>query len=430
MNAVRYGALVVALVTLAGGVVEGAACGGGVAGARADDGGAPDASVDVTHGMTAADGGGTARDGTTVTGPDSACGADTQTDPHHCGVCGHDCLGGACQAGACQPVVLATDPNRVSGFTIDATSVYWTTGSTGYDAGVGLSNGTVSKCPLSGCTGSPTTLATGQDGPESIWVSGNTLYWNNFNGASFMQCSVDCNDNATVFVKWAALGPGAGFAVNATQAFFTSAPLGGLIEECPVSGCGNPVTFASGQQTPNQIVIGGANLCWIDLGTMVESGNVVSFFDGGIMTCPVGGCDGGPTALARGLSYPLSLAVDGTTAYWIDGATQNALVKCAVGGCNNTPTKLVSNVPNVGLAGVAVDATDAYFGGIKSVSSGGPATFFWQIMKCAIAGCGNSPTLLYSTQFNYGGPLKEIAVDATRIYFVSGDNSQILTLAK
>lgn len=32
-------------------------------------------------------------------------------DTHHCGRCGHDCLGGACRGGACEPVVLA------SGFT-------------------------------------------------------------------------------------------------------------------------------------------------------------------------------------------------------------------------------------------------------------------------------------------------------------------------
>src|SRR5262249_52955723 len=41
--------------------------------------------------------------------PSNACPSDPAalaTDAHHCGACGHDCLGGACAAGACQPVVL------------------------------------------------------------------------------------------------------------------------------------------------------------------------------------------------------------------------------------------------------------------------------------------------------------------------------------
>lgn len=35
----------------------------------------------------------------------------TQTDANNCGACGHSCLGGACTAGACQPMRLFTDPS-------------------------------------------------------------------------------------------------------------------------------------------------------------------------------------------------------------------------------------------------------------------------------------------------------------------------------
>ncbi len=42
-----------------------------------------------------------------VSGKDASCaGADTQTDPKNCGSCGHDCLGGACNAGQCQAFTL------------------------------------------------------------------------------------------------------------------------------------------------------------------------------------------------------------------------------------------------------------------------------------------------------------------------------------
>ncbi len=39
---------------------------------------------------------------------EGTCDIDLQTDGKNCGRCGHDCLGGACEAGACQPVVLNT----------------------------------------------------------------------------------------------------------------------------------------------------------------------------------------------------------------------------------------------------------------------------------------------------------------------------------
>ncbi len=41
--------------------------------------------------------------------PPTECVADAphDDDPRHCGACGHDCLGGACVGGRCQPVLLA-----------------------------------------------------------------------------------------------------------------------------------------------------------------------------------------------------------------------------------------------------------------------------------------------------------------------------------
>lgn len=38
--------------------------------------------------------------------PTDRCETDLWTSSHHCGVCGHDCLGGECVDGACQPVVV------------------------------------------------------------------------------------------------------------------------------------------------------------------------------------------------------------------------------------------------------------------------------------------------------------------------------------
>ena len=402
MSTVRYAVLVAASATLAGGVLGGAACG-----ERTTDDGAK---------ARGGDAGGDA----TAMSRDSGCLADTQTDPQNCGACGHDCLGGACQAGACQPAVLVTVPypRAVTAFAIDETSVYWTGPGDGSDGGTLLASGIVSKCPIAGCTGLPTTLATGQAVPEGIWVIGPTLYWVDYNIGAIMQCSVDCNDEATVLHKFPDLGR-KGFAANATEAFISYE---NAIEQCPTSGCGTIMTFASGQE-PTDIALSGAGVTWIDLGTL-PAGKAALFVDGGIMNCPLDGCDGGPTVLAAGLNYPTGLAVNGTTAYW---AQSNSIDACSVTGCNGTPTSILSLPAGYGVADLAVDATDVYFG---DVGSGNGPPYFWEIRKCALTGCPDGSMLLFSTQYLSGGPVTEVAVDATRIYFVSGDATQILSLAK
>ncbi len=53
------------------------------------------------------------------------------SDKHHCGACGHDCLGGNCDGGKCLPVVLAAYLNsqgpiyRPRQLALSATHVYW-----------------------------------------------------------------------------------------------------------------------------------------------------------------------------------------------------------------------------------------------------------------------------------------------------------------
>src|SRR5262249_8745705 len=136
---------------------------------------------------------------------------DLETDPHHCGRCGHDCLGGACAAGKCQPHAMVTTGHpqflavgatdvyytardnesvlrlgkdgcspqtvcrsprrRTEELQIDATNAYFAF-RTPSDAGA---LGGIGSCPLSG--GAPTELAGGQDNPVYLILAGRTLYW-------------------------------------------------------------------------------------------------------------------------------------------------------------------------------------------------------------------------------------------------------------
>ncbi|HVJ92298.1 MAG TPA: hypothetical protein VM580_21005 [Labilithrix sp.] len=86
-----------------------------------DDGGATEPSHEGPSGQGDVD---AANDGPGSDAVVSTCEADFATDPKHCGRCGHDCLGGTCEAGKCQPVKLADGLAVPEGLVVDATDVF------------------------------------------------------------------------------------------------------------------------------------------------------------------------------------------------------------------------------------------------------------------------------------------------------------------
>jgi hypothetical protein len=55
-------------------------------------------------------------------------GCDSGSDPDNCGFCGHTCLGGACEAGSCQPVTLVSSVVDPVALKAGAGSLYYTQG--------------------------------------------------------------------------------------------------------------------------------------------------------------------------------------------------------------------------------------------------------------------------------------------------------------
>lgn len=62
----------------------------------------------------------------TLCSASSSC-VDTTSDGKNCGACGHDCLGGACTSGQCQPVLLAQYTGNLTTIFVGAQDVYATT---------------------------------------------------------------------------------------------------------------------------------------------------------------------------------------------------------------------------------------------------------------------------------------------------------------
>ena len=70
----------------------------------------------------------------------STC-VDTKSDPSHCGRCFHDCRGGSCIDGTCQPVTLVTESGRPGPIAVDGTHVYWANRQSGDIARVPIAGG-------------------------------------------------------------------------------------------------------------------------------------------------------------------------------------------------------------------------------------------------------------------------------------------------
>ncbi len=184
---------------------------------------------------------------------------------------------------------------------IDSSRVYWTST---YD-------GTASSCPLAGCGGSPTPIATGVTVPWGITVDSSNVYLAIWNGT-----------------------------LNAP------ATNGGEIATCPLPGCtGKPTALSSVENQPWQIVVDGAELFW------------TSFKDNSVKKCTLPSC-ANPTILASGEGGPSGIAVDSRYVYWTN-YTSGSVRVCDKNGCDKVSATMAvgQNHPN----NITLDATSLYF---------------------------------------------------------------------
>jgi len=214
------------------------------------------------------------------------------------------------------------------------------------------SSPTISKCAKSGCGGSPTVLLTGPaNSLGSIAVDNTSLYWTHY----------------------------------------MVVPPYGYIMKMPIGG--GAQTALTNQTNVVNIVTDSTDVYW--LGTP-------PYFNAGLWKCGVSGCNLNPTQLSTiaGNAY---LAVDNTNVYTADYG-MGSVYACPKTGCGVNPTKLANGT---NIQGIATDGVDVFW-------TDGNGTSGW-ISKCAVGGCGMSPTLL---AFISDTPLG-IAVDATSVYWTT-----------
>jgi hypothetical protein len=117
--------------------------------------------------------------------------ASVDSDPVNCGRCGHDCLGGTCAAGQCQPVVLMERQPFAPGFSgrwlaTDGASLYWwilEVTEPPMDAGTAPSRGMLLMMDVRQRTLSR--FASLSNHGQGVVVANQQPYWINFSGGVF-----------------------------------------------------------------------------------------------------------------------------------------------------------------------------------------------------------------------------------------------------
>jgi hypothetical protein len=289
------------------------------------------------------------------------CEIDLTADPFNCGTCKKSCQGGGCNASACgaPPTVLASVPATASlGVAVDATSVYWTTttgdvnkvpigggaktqlaSTQGYGVGIAVdathvyyaSGSTVSKVPIGG--GPSVLLASSQNQSWSIAIDATDVYWVNR-----LPCSVSRVPKAGGAVTVLA-NPGgvcqSGMAIDAGNVYWAS-----LTDVMSVPKAGGATTTLATNQNPGGIAADGTSVYWTTGDKVVRA--------------PVGG--GTPVTLSSMQSNAMAITVDAGSVYWIDYGRGNVM-KVAKGG--GTPFMLASIQSSP--SAIVVDATRAYW---------------------------------------------------------------------
>jgi hypothetical protein len=259
----------------------------------------------------------------------SSC--DASSDPLNCGSCGHDCQGGACVAGACQPFALITGEAGPTDVRVNNTYVYWVNG-----GNVANMDGQVRRALLDGS--SRVTLVDHQASPAGLEVTSTTIYWNNWGDQTFWRSDLDGGAITTLYTGangCMATDPSTGALYGIYWNMGSVEKLGSTQE--------NPLV--TGLNQPWGVFTDGTSLYWttfttIEKGTLTGGNATQWLADGQAPQCLVGDgtylywpdykngsvnrrslAGGAVTTLATGQSSPQGIALRAGLLYWTSGSS-------------------------------------------------------------------------------------------------------------
>jgi hypothetical protein len=354
----------------------------------------------------------------------SSCpGINLASDPKNCGACAHDCLGGACTAGACQPVLIVNDTRIAPRYMVeDSTTLYFS------NARSDTLISSVAKVDKSGIDGSAPAQVLGNFGdpdggnskiiyPYQVSLSASDLYValtaDEYTGNTYLggiakcstsTCPADVADNLyipkidsyAVFSDGTLiaygysdlLDGGLGSQQNEARIYFptgntttTLVNVGGAstVNFVIIDGSTVYIAASDGIYTTDETGNAGPKLATVDAEQMVVSNGVVYFISlpsagaASIQSVPTAG-GAAPKILASGtyLDTPTALAIDDNYLYIADEGDLNVqtdghIYRCPISGCpsdGGTPTILSTGASdgNNARALVASDKDALYWG--------------------------------------------------------------------
>jgi hypothetical protein len=332
-------------------------------GSGGGDGGGSDSGM--THGGDG-DGSASAGDGEAGSDASHAC-TDVLTDPLNCGQCGHDCLGGKCTAGLCQPFEWIDD-TAIDTLEVDDSHAFYTAkftlkkadlsnmpkiqvmtdmGLTGFAAAVDSSylyyelplNGVI-RLPKSAPPAMSDTLvnykwvANATFQLPGIAVSGGYIFYaasSYLGGASSVYKAPKAPLGDTLGADGTLIG-----GCNSTEyVVLADAQVGTVHLLDPMAGTirvmaidtGAITTVVTAQNGPESPVADDTYLYWVNTG------------DGTVMSAPKAG-GAMPTTLTAGEDTPSSLTLDGPNLYW---TTASEVRMCPVRSCNGNVVTVADN---------------------------------------------------------------------------------------
>jgi hypothetical protein len=301
---------------------------------------------------------------------------DLNSNDKHCGACDHNCQGGACTAGQCQPVVLASGLQSATDLAVDTSNVYWTHWSSNFGgvfsvpitggpmktlASINdsfaiatdgtrvyvtqhLTSGSVFSIPVAG--GNPLILASGQGRPVSIAVDGGWAYFANQWTGNISKALLD-GTLTKVFASAQSAPPGV--ATDGSYVYWTCGCLSTSsgVSRAPVGG-GTPAVLAVNQAFPLALTTDANNVYWTNQGT-------TKMGDGSVMMISKSGAP--LVTLADKQNVPTHIAVDAQNVYWTNKVAGGSVMAAPIGG--GTPVTLAAGQSYP--SGIAVDATSVYW---------------------------------------------------------------------
>ncbi len=287
-------------------------------------------------------------------GPDAAC--DQQSDPTCCGAIGHDCQGGACTAGVCQPVVLA-EPITAADLAITDATLYFvepvagtvvrlgTDGSgravvattpdlpiavaASTDAvawattGLQARDGAIMRLATGATT--PTTIATMEHAPCDLVLDATGAVWTNYGSGAVpvmpgeLRAAPATGTPATIVPS---LVHACGLAATGSAIYYATFgtnptdPIDGAIATVARGG-GTSLTLAANRRGARYLALTGSHVYWTEQGT-----TSATFQDGRVMRMSRSG--GFPEVLADDVR-PRGVFADGDAVYWLAGGAVRRL---------------------------------------------------------------------------------------------------------